>query len=134
MERCSIREAATHLAEWFGGLENTLPRAAPQPRFFPEPNLPLKFQLANLDHAPGYLDSRGITPATARSLGIGYYSGPGIMQGRVVIPIRNKAHELVAYAGRSIDGEEPKYRFSAGSHKNQGLFLFDRAGKKAPIW
>ncbi len=49
------------------------------------------------------------------------------MQGRIVIPIRNKAHELVGYAGRSIDGQEPKYRFPAGFHKSQELFQLHRA-------
>jgi DNA primase len=33
------------------------------------------------------------------------------MRGRIVIPVQNDAGELVAYAGRSIDGTEPKYRF-----------------------
>ena len=90
----------------------------------PALGLPAREALA---HAHSYIDKRGITPATARSLGIGYYSGPGIMQGRVVIPIRNSAHELVAYAGRSIDGEEPKYRFPAGFHKSLELFQLHRA-------
>jgi DNA primase len=127
MEHCSIREAALHLADWFGGLESVPHIVEQKPRSYSEPNLPLKFQLTNLDYAHSYLDKRGITPATARSLGIGYYSGPGIMQGRVVIPIRNSAHELVAYAGRSIDGEEPKYRFPAGFHKSLELFQLHRA-------
>lgn len=127
MEHCSIRQAALHLAEWFGGLESMPPAAGQKPRPLSEPNLPLKFQLTNLDHAHSYLDTRGITSATARSLGIGYYSGQGIMQGRVVIPIRNSAHELVGYAGRSIDGEDPKYRFPAGFHKSQELFQLHRA-------
>ena len=127
MEHCSIRQAAVQLAEWFGGLESVPPAVEQKLRSITEPNLPLKFQLTNLDHSHSYLDKRGITPATARSLGIGYYSGPGIMQGRMVIPIRNRAHELVGYAGRSIDGEEPKYRFPAGFHKSQELFQLHRA-------
>jgi DNA primase len=35
--------------------------------------------------------------------------------------------QLVAYAGRSIQGDEPKYRLPPGFHKSQELFLFDRA-------
>ena len=61
------------------------------------------------------------------SFGVGYYPGPGIMHGRVVIPIRNRANELVGYAGRSIDGEEPKYRLPAGFHKSLELFHLNRA-------
>jgi hypothetical protein len=38
------------------------------------------------------------------------------MQGRGVIPIHSKSHQLVAYAARSIQGEEPKYRFPPGFH------------------
>ncbi len=127
MERCSIRDAAVHLAEWFGGMESVLARAEQRSSPASQPNLPLKFQLTNIDHAHSYLEERGITPATAKSLGIGYYAGPGLMKERVVIPIRNTAHELVGYAGRSIDGEEPKYRFPAGFHKSQELFHLHRA-------
>jgi hypothetical protein len=121
LERCSIREAAARLSEWFGAAEVTrLPvQAVPAS----PPNLPLRFKLTGLDHSHPYLEGRGITPTTARALGIGYYRGPGIMQGRVVIPIHNQAYQLVAYAGRSIQGEEPKYRFPPGFHKSQELFL-----------
>jgi len=126
MERCSIRQAAVHLADWFGVLQS-VPTAGDRPPAQCEPNLPLKFQLTNLDHAHEYLEKRGITPATARSLGIGYYPGPGVMHGRVVIPIRNRANELVGYAGRSVNGEEPKYRFPAGFHKSLELFQLHRA-------
>ncbi len=125
LERCSIREAAARLTDWFGGAG--MARLGAQPATRPETNLPLRFQLTGLDRFHPYLESRGITPATARALGIGYYSGPGIMHGRVVIPIHNKAYQLVAYAGRSIQGEEPKYRFPPGFHKSQELFLLHRA-------
>jgi len=33
----------------------------------------------------------------------------------------------VAYAGRAVNGEEPKYRFPAGFRKSQVLFNLDRA-------
>jgi DNA primase len=47
------------------------------------------------------------------------------MHGRIVIPIDNERGELVAYAGPSIDGSEPKYKLPAGFKKNQ--VLYDRA-------
>jgi 5S rRNA maturation endonuclease (ribonuclease M5) len=125
LERCSIREAAMRLTEWFGCSE--VAHTPAQPASAPQANLPLRFQLSGLDHSHPYIESRGIAPTTARALGIGYYGGPGIMQGRVVIPIHNKAHQLVAYAGRSIQGDEPKYRLPPGFHKRQELFLFHRA-------
>jgi len=48
------------------------------------------------------------------------------MQGRCVFPIHNAKGELVAYAGRSIDTTEPRYKFPAGFHKSQELFNLHR--------
>ena len=53
--------------------------------------------------------------------------GKGSMSGRVVIPIENERGELVAYAGRSIDGREPKYKLPAGFKKSQVLYNLARA-------
>ena len=47
----------------------------------------------------------------ARTFGIGYFGGRGSMQGRIVFPIQNEKGEIVAYAGRSIDESEPRYKF-----------------------
>ena len=49
------------------------------------------------------------------------------MQGRCVIPIHNGNGELVAYAGRAIDGSEPKYKFPVGFHKSLELYNVHRA-------
>src|SRR5438045_6722527 len=49
------------------------------------------------------------------------------MHGRNVIPIENERGELVAYAGRSIDNAEPKYKLPAGFKKSQGLYNLSRA-------
>ncbi|MGA7410202.1 MAG: hypothetical protein WBW33_06935 [Bryobacteraceae bacterium] len=48
------------------------------------------------------------------------------MSGRLVIPIHNERGELVAYAGRSIDGSEPRYKLPAGFRKSQVLFSLHR--------
>ena len=45
----------------------------------------------------------------------------------MVIPIHNDRGELVAYAGRSIDDSEPKYKLPTGFHKSLELFNLDRA-------
>jgi DNA primase len=50
-----------------------------------------------------------------------------MLRGRIVIPIHNPSGELVAYAGRAIDGREPKYRFPAGFRKSLVLFNLHRA-------
>jgi DNA primase len=55
------------------------------------------------------------------------YRGNGFLAGRCVIPIRDENSQLVAYAGRAVNGEEPKYRFPAGFRKSQVLFNLDRA-------
>jgi DNA primase len=44
-----------------------------------------------------------------------------------VIPIRDEKSQLVAYVGRAVEGEEPKYRFPPGFRKSQVLFNLDRA-------
>jgi len=128
MERCSIREAALRLQRWSG--------AAPE-RFIvprderPDPvvseNSPLRFALQYVDATHPYLVSRGVLLRTARTFGLGFYSGKGLLRGRIVIPIHNEAGELVAYAGRAIDGQEPKYRFPAGFRKSLVLFNLHRA-------
>src|SRR2546429_6867193 len=51
------------------------------------------------------------------------------MAGRIVIPIHSEAGELVAYAGRSIDGTEPRYKLPAGFHKAAELYSLHRAAK-----
>ena len=124
MERCSVRDAAERLHDWFGTESPEIPPFAPPA---PPLNLPLRFQLRGIDHQHPYLQARGIRPATARAFGAGYYGGPGLLHGRVVIPIRNDRHELIAYAGRSLNGEEPKYRLPPGFHKSQVLFNLNRA-------
>jgi DNA primase len=91
-----------------------------------EINLPLAFALRNIDHAHPYINERGITEETARSFGVGVFSGKGSMHGRCVLPIHNAKGELVAYAGRSIDGTEPRYKFPAGFRKSLELFNFHR--------
>ena len=145
MERCSIRDAATKLAEWFGvstaGPGKTVSRQDAEAKKSAqlvskgksegagknEANRPLTFTLQKIDYVHPYLKQRGITEETARVFGVGVFGGKGTMQGRCVIPIHNEKGELVAYAGRSIDGSEPKYKFPAGFHKSLELYGLCRA-------
>jgi len=89
-------------------------------------NKPLTFALKSIDQKHPYLAQRGLTEDTIREFGIGFFSGKGTMAGRVVIPIHNERGELVAYAGRAIDGTEPRYKFPAGFHKGQVLYNLHR--------
>lgn len=122
MERCSIRESALLLQRWFLTLSVGAP---PVIKVRPETineNCPLKFRLSCVDASHPYVGKRGIELSTARIFGIGYYSGHGILSGRVVIPIHDQIGNLIAYAGRSIDGGEPKYRLPPGFRKASELF------------
>ena len=139
MEKCSVRDAALKLQGWFQISGTGEPPAASQKpptgsqpareevREREAPNKPLGFRLKGIDHRHPYLAQRGIDPETAEYFGVGFFSGKGSMSGKIVIPIENEAGELVAYAGRSIDGSEPKYKLPAGFKKGQVLYNLARA-------
>jgi DNA primase len=128
MEDCSVRDAAIRIRDTFGAPVAIPPRPSTwAPVAALEPNRPLGFVLRDIDGCHPYLGARSIQPSTARIFGVGLYAGAGFLQGRVVIPIHNASNELIAYAGRAIDGSEPKYRFPAGFRKSQVLFNLNRA-------
>ena len=129
MERCGLREAGLRLQDWYGaGASPPAPVHAPaMVSSAAEPNRPLSFTLQGIDTRHPYLTQRGISPSTARLFGVGMYDGNGFLAGRCVIPIRDEKSRLVAYGGRAVNGEEPKYCFPAGFKKSQVLFNLDRA-------
>jgi len=155
MENCSIRDAAIKLQTWFlvpaaGESHRPVePRAdisagkEPKPELIsngnnegggePESNKPLSFTLQKIDGGHLYVKERGLTDETARTFGVGVFPGKGSMQGRFVIPIHNANGELVAYAGRSIDGTEPRYKFPAGFHKSLELFNLHRVKEELSV-
>jgi hypothetical protein len=55
-----------------------------------------------------YLEKRVVDPSTAAWFGVGYYAGCGFLRNRMVFPIHDQEGQLVAYAGRSLDGGEPR--------------------------
>jgi DNA primase len=105
-------------------------RSGPAPGESEARNKPLRFELTGIDHSHPYLAARGISWETAETFGVGYFPGKGLMTGRVVVPIRNEAGELVAYAGRSLEGEEPRYLFPRGFQKSQVLFNLHRLASR----
>jgi DNA primase len=130
MEGCSIREAALRLQGWFDiGATRSLAKAGNQElvrkkeRFNP----PLRFALTGVNPGHEYLLQRGIDRLTALHFGVGLYSGPGLLSGRIVIPIGNGRGEIVAYAGRALGGSLPKYKLPAGFRKSLELFNLHRA-------
>lgn len=130
MEGCTLREAALKLQ----GLTDRppMPDSAQQlvtrKRRVPQP---LGFVLRGVNSTHPYLAARGIDQPTARQFGIGFYRGPGLFSGRLVIPIHNPRGELVAYCGRALNGTEPRYRFPAGFPKSEILFNLHRAAAAA---
>ena len=91
-----------------------------------EGNPRLGFSL-DVDRRHPYLARRGIDDATASHFGVGYFSGRGLMRGRIAIPIHDDQGRLVAYCGRTVEGGDPRYRFPAGFQKSQVLFNYHRA-------
>jgi len=128
MEGCSIRDAALRLQGWSGAAPERfiVPRES-RPDPIASENPPLRFALQYIDATHPYLTSRGVTPHTVRTFGLGFYMGKGLLRGRIVIPIHSQSGELIAYAGRAINGQEPKYRFPAGFRKSLVLFNLHRA-------
>jgi DNA primase len=139
MEKCSVLDAARRLQQWFG-----VRKPSPVRLFDGRPdeiekrqlvrekegsNLALRFRLTEVDHSHPYLQQRGIDFATAAEFGVGWYSGPGLMHGRIVIPIRNRVGQVVAYAGRATGHELPKYKLPAGFRKNLEIFNLDYAAR-----
>lgn len=129
LDKCTVREAAARLQDWFPGMATC---EAPRLRQRVTKgnisiNPPLRFTLRGVDVAHGYMSARKIDRGTAATFGVGFYPGPGIMSGRVVIPIHDEHGQLVAYAGRSVDDRLPRYRLPAGFGKSQVLFNFHRA-------
>ena len=138
IEKCSVRDAALKLKDWFPvSASGSIPAPGGKPMVDSplateelgeraEPNKPLGFQLKGINFAHPYLAQRGIDPETAEYFGVGLFTGKGSMSGRIVIPIENEKGELVAYAGRSVDGSEPKYKLPAGFKKSQVLYNLAR--------
>ena len=134
MEACSIREAALRLSGWSDtsretGLPDQLVSKEKRAGCRQEELPKLPFTLRLRWHP--YLEQRGIQRQTASWFGAGYYGGSGFLRGRMVFPIHDERGELVAYAGRTMDGREPRYLFPPGFRKSQVVFNLHRAVKSA---
>ncbi len=83
MEGCELRQAALRLRQ--------------------DASAPLRFTLRGVDSTHPYLKVRGIDSRTAGEFGLGLYRGPGILSGRLVIPIHDqRAHWLPTAAAQWI--------------------------------
>ena len=132
MERCSIRQAALLLQKRFDvrGAQDWSGAGSEKKKLVPEKvevNPPLRFRLQGVNPCHPYLAERGITSATAHYFGAGFFAGPGLMSGRIVIPIQDELGRTVAYGGRALDGQAPRYKLPAGFRKSAVLFNLHRA-------
>jgi DNA primase len=132
MEGCSLRDAALKLQDWFAVTPKPSPRehivsAAERATVAEESNKPLPFTLRGIHQRHPYLAERGVDLKTAVHFGIGFYPGKGCMEGRIVIPIHDEGGVLVAYAGRSLGQDEPRYKFPARFRKSLVLFNLHRS-------
>jgi DNA primase len=140
MEQTNVLGAAKKLLEWFPDKKITPPSLvepggakevsakSPQSKDVQHPNgnhsttnKPLNFELKGIAYHP-YLKERGISEELALKFGVGFFPGKGSMSGRVVIPIRDGAGQLVAYAGRTISNDEPRYKLPLGFQKSLVLY------------
>lgn len=89
-------------------------------------------ELKGLRYDVPFLEQRGLSADRARFWGVGYCSR-GLMKGRIIVPIRNRAGEIVAYVGRSLKDDDPegKWRFPKGFRKSLELFGADRLARDA---
>lgn len=154
-EQVDIHDAALLLDDWFdlgltkGESPERLVRPAKKARRKPRANSstatpqegdqagrnrPLGFDLKNLGFDHPYLEERGIPPALAESLGVGFCSR-GSMAGRIAIPLHNATGQLVGYMGRwpgEPPEERPKYKLPNGFRKSAELYNFHRALEHPP--
>ena len=149
MEKCTVRDAALKITDWFAVEQGSAPESKPKSavarkrrRGKPqeqekEPvaiNPPLGFQLrVNAEHEYGA--KRGLTAETIAEFGAGMCISKGTFAGRYVVPLHDEQGQLVGYAGRSLDDSEPRYLFPAGKkgfRKSRLLFNLHRLLAKEP--
>ena len=131
LEGCSMREAALRLHAqrgvwWGGGVADPLVSKGTKVGDRGEEPAELSFRL-RVSAGHRYVEQRGVHPETAARFGVGFYAGSGFLRNRIVFPIHDSRGRLVAYAGRSLDGAEPRYLFPPGFRKSQVLFNLHRA-------
>lgn len=144
MEGCNSREAALILARDAGvgepsdvlgkrEVKKPEPQQTVVPDNTPKQNAPLgwAYKPENLDYEHPYVLGR-ISKETAREFGIAAYRGPGkYAKNRIVIPIHDEHGALLAYAGRAVNGEEPRYKLPTGFHKGHVLYNLHRVDDAA---
>jgi 5S rRNA maturation endonuclease (ribonuclease M5) len=119
MEKCSLKEADEKLCSWFGITEDSGAAAPAPPTVAPVQVVeapavmkPLGFELQGVAYHE-YLKVRGFDEEECEYLGVGLFTGKGMMQNRIVFPLHDSDGQLVGYAGRrveySLHDEDPSH-------------------------
>lgn len=94
-------------------------------------NPPLPFMLKSLVAEHPALTALGIARETLETFGVGFFTGKGLMHGKVVVPFYNPDGQLIAYVGYAPGDGKPLYPkefdrrlelFNALRAENLGLF------------
>jgi DNA primase len=131
-------DGAKKLAEWFptydtskNGAKTDVPPATVSAE---QTNKPLAFTLKDINPEHQEIQRRNISVETAKSFGVGFFSGKGSMANRIVFPVyENKS--LVAYIGRTcgaVTANNPKWKVPAGFVKSI-LYGLDRCDSSRPL-
>jgi DNA primase len=107
-------------------------------------NVPLDFQLKDLDAGHPYLMGRKFSRETMHHFGVGYCSR-GMLKDRIAIPLHDADGKLLGYAGRVIDDakvseDTPRYRLPSRREVGgviyeirKSLFLYNGFRMRAPV-
>lgn len=103
----SLKDAGEVLASWFGPFEGSeIPPASKvvpvQVVETPAAMKPLGFELQGISYHE-YLKVRGFDEEECEYLGVGLFTGKGMMQNRIVFPLHDREGQLVGYAGRRVE-------------------------------
>jgi DNA primase len=128
MENVPLLDAAKKLQEMFA-LSTSKPSSIPASA--PVTNTPLAFALKKLDPTHPFIKERGITLETAKEFGVGFHSGKGSMSNRICFPLHENG-ALIGYAGRSVNGEEPKWKMPQGIVRTF-LYGLERCDPSKPL-
>ena len=127
-EEVGLRTGDLQIAEWFetdsgakGDRSPDPPMPADRETATAAPNEPLDFELQNLAPEHPRVQKLGIRPRKVAYFDAGFCT-VGLMEGRLAIPIHNRAGELVAYTGRATGGEESAYLYPDGFDRTQEVF------------
>lgn len=131
-----IYRAAERIVEVFNveipdrGSRRESPKATPEraqanEASFPPRNEPLTFTLKNIDSSHDTVQALGISADVVESFGVGYYTGKGLLHNHIVVPVKNKDAEIIAYIG--YEPEARSYTYPPRFHRDIEVFNLSRA-------